>query len=156
MIALPASSSQVAEILSHSLASVFANLCTQRYGGPLSFRRLAAPAEAPSTAHFVLERSGTALVEATFTIRHIGGNMYDLVGMVDGGPTQSFSYCLPDSALHGPPQQAPHLAQAVTLFLLDALERRLGSDLLRQSLLPLQPKTGARPASSPAHAPSVV
>jgi len=157
MIAPPASYPLVADILSESLAVVFENLCAQRYGGPLSIRRPTTPEDNPATVHFVLERSDVSSVEATFTIRHVGGNMYDLMGVIDGGPIQLFSYCLPDATVP-PLPPAPHLSQKVATFLLDALERRLGSDLLRQRLRhgSSQQKKGARQASSPAHAPSVV
>jgi hypothetical protein len=153
MTILSASYSLVADILARSLTSVFDNLCTQRYGGSLSFRQFP-QADAPSTVRFELDRADLPPLGATFTIRHIGGNMYDLVGMIDDGPCQSFSYCLPDPT-PTPLPHAPHLAQAVATFLLDALERRLGGDLLRRGLPPERQK-GAQQATLPAHAPSVV
>jgi hypothetical protein len=125
----PASPDQIADLLATSLASVFEALCTQRYGGPISLTRVAPP-DSSAIAGFRLERAGVPAVEASVFIRHVGGNMYDVTGTIAEGPNASFSYCLPDAV---PPRTAgaPRLAHDIAAFLLDALERRLGSAVLR-------------------------
>jgi hypothetical protein len=125
----PASPDQIADLLAASLASVFEALCTQRYGGPISLTRIAPPAPS-AIAGFRLERAAVPPVEASVCIRHVGGNVYDVTSTIADGPHASFSYCLPDAV---PPRSAgaPRLAHDIATFLLDALERRLGSAVLR-------------------------
>jgi hypothetical protein len=126
---------QIADILHDSLRAVFARLCTQRYGAPISLRRVKASAPPSSTARFQIDRAGHLTLEAEFIVRHLGGNMYEIAGTIEEGPSRAFTYCLPDPMPLLAPK-APRLAQDVAAFLLDALERRLGSDLLRTELRP--------------------
>jgi hypothetical protein len=128
----PAPSPQIADALARSLAPVFVSLCTERYGGSVSLRRVERDAS-PSAVHFRLDHPRLPVLEASFTIHHVGGNVYDVEGRVEGGPVRSFCYCLPDPAPLLVPE-APRLARDVAAFLLDALERRLGSDLLRRAV----------------------
>ncbi len=59
--------------------------------------------------------------------------MYDVDAQIENGPTQSFAYCLPDPMpLIG--TKSPHVVQRLAAFLLDALERQLGSAFLRREL----------------------
>jgi hypothetical protein len=99
----------------------------------VSLRRVGISDSSPSTARFQIDRTGIPALEAEFVVRHLGGNMYDVRGTIENGPSRVFSYCLPESAPVLVPK-APRLAQEVATFLLDALERRLGSDLLRTEL----------------------
>lgn len=123
---------QIADVLTANLKAVLDNLCDQRYGGPISLERVPAPTT-PSTVTFRLDREDLPPLMAHFTIGHVGGNVYDVEGRVENGPSQSFTYCLPDPDPDSLPQ-APHLARKVAAFLLDALERRIGSDLLRHEV----------------------
>lgn len=123
------SSHQIADLLANTLETVFDGLSTQRYGKSISLWR--AKRTSPSSpVTFQLERPERSPIEAHVTIQHIGGNVYDLTCTVDGGPTRSFTYSLPDLPAHEP-AKVPGLSREVALFLLDALEQRLGSDLLR-------------------------
>lgn len=130
---IPARSSvQLADVLTDSLASVFEALSTERYGGPLPLDRTVAPDSSPPTVHVRFGRPDLCSLEATLTIRHVGGNVYDVEGRVEDRPPQSFAYCLPEPAPRLVPE-APRLVRDVAAFLLDALERRVGHDLLRRA-----------------------
>jgi hypothetical protein len=134
---------QIADILADALPSAFDALCTERYGGLVGLHRVEVPDAAASTVRFRLEWPGRPSLEAAFRIRHLGGNMYEVQGQIEGLPPQSFGYCLPDP----PPAffRAPRLARDVATFLLDGLERRIGNELLRRT---------ARGAPSPPERPS--
>lgn len=88
-------------------------------------------------------------MEAEFTVRHLGGNVYEIQGIIENGPSQVFSYCLSEITPLLVPK-APRLAQEAATFVLDALERRLGSDLLRTELR--RPSTTRERAGSSASA----
>jgi hypothetical protein len=125
-------SAQIADVLADSLVPAFEALCTDRYGGPLPLHRTVPPGSSPTTLHVRLSPPDHRPLEAAFVIRHLGGNMYDVQGRVEGQPVRSFSYCLPEPAPLLAPA-APQLARDMAVFLLDALERRLGRDLLRRT-----------------------
>lgn len=124
---------QIADVLATNLETVFDGLCEDRYGGSLSLERSDPPAPVSSTARFHLYRGDLLELRVDFEIRHVGGNVYDVHGRADGGPSQTFTYCLPDSSPPAVPR-APRLAGKVAAFLLDVLERRLGSDQLRNEI----------------------
>jgi len=141
-----ASTGQIVDVLTVNLASVFANLCTQRYGGPISLERV--EETTASTVTFRLDREDLPPIWAHFVVRHVGGNVYDVRGTIENGPSQSFTYSLPESS---PPHipQAPTLAREVAAFLLDAMESRLGTDLLRGNIRPSKtPDRSPPPPSS--------
>jgi hypothetical protein len=131
---IPARSSvPVAEVLTNSLAAVVEALSTERYGEAVGLRRVAPAGSSPATVHVRLGQPDVSLLEAALTIRHVGGNIYDVEGRVEGRPPQSFAYCLPEPT----PRrglEAPRLARDVAAFLLDALECRVGRDFLRQMM----------------------
>lgn len=146
MLMLPRPSVQIADVLADNLPSVFETLCRERYGGLLSLRRMEdADAALPATVRFRLEWSGRPSLEASFRIRHLGGNMYDVQGQIAGLPPRSFDYCLPEPT---PvlPLRAPRLARDVATFLLDGLERRIGNEILRRTTRGTAPRA-ARPSS---------
>jgi hypothetical protein len=121
---------QIADVLANNLSLVFDRLCEHRYGGPLSLRRIALPDDASATARFRLHRTGLPDLRVDFEIQHVGGNVYDVQGRIEDGPSRTFTYSLPATApVHT--ARAPHLAHNVAAFLLDALERRVGSTLLQ-------------------------
>jgi hypothetical protein len=122
---------RIADVLAAGLASIFDDLCVARYGGVVRLRRIDSSSSASSAVSFVLERPGLLRLRAEFSVRHIGGNVYDIQGALDDGTTRSFTYSLPDV----PPLRhplAPYLAHDVATFLLDAAERHLGRRLLRE------------------------
>lgn len=133
---------RIAEVLAQSLPGALDTLSTQRYGGPL-------PGQLPDASPPVgyrLTPPDLPPLEATFTIRHVGGNVYDVEARVDGRAVQSFCYCLPEPAPLLVPS-SPRLARDVAAFLLDELERQLGRDLLRRALDPAPAGRAASPAS---------
>lgn len=125
--------SQIAEVLVNSLHTAFPRLCIRRYGAADPLQCVDQTEPLSSTVRLQIDRAGLPVLQASFSIRHVGGNMYDVQGAVEDGPSRSFSYCLPDPAPLLAPK-APRLAQDVAGFLLDALEQRLGRDLLRSEL----------------------
>jgi hypothetical protein len=129
----PVSSLRVADVLTVNLRTVFDNLCVHRYGGPVSLERTEAPDPDPATARFRLHRTGLPDLRVAFAIRHVGGNVYDLHGAIEDGPDRTFTYSLPESNADRVPR-APFLAHEVASFLLDALEQRVGNDLLRTEM----------------------
>ena len=145
----PAPPHQIADVLAANLERVFDGLCEHRYGSPISLERVDVSDEPTPTARFHLHRTDLPRLRVDFEIRHVGGNVYDMQGLVDGGPSRTFTYCLPESA---PPvvPRAPRLTDEVAAFLLDTLERRIGSDLLRNEVRARRPppsRLDVRPSS---------
>lgn len=135
---------RIVDVLAASLEAVFDALCTQRYGGPISLERVTLPDDAPSTttARFRLHRVDLPELGIDFEVRHVGGNMYDVQSTIVNGPSQAFTYSLPDAEPR-PALRAPRLASEVAAFLLDALERQVGSNLLRTEIGPSRPPSAS-------------
>jgi hypothetical protein len=129
----PVPSRQIADVLAVNLQTAFDGLCEHRYGGPISLERIDPPDEAPSSARFRLRRADLPELRVDFEIRYVGGNVYDVRSLIDGGPAQTFVYCLPEPLSHTMPR-APRLVREIASFLLDALERRVGGELLRNEI----------------------
>jgi hypothetical protein len=66
---------------------------------------------------------------ARFRVRHVGGNVYDVVGGFEGASGRTFTTCLPTEE---ETPLAPKLGRAVGNYLLDEAERRMGEALLRR------------------------
>lgn len=128
-----APSVQIVDVLATSLVAVLESLCTERYGGPISLERVDDSSLPPSTARFHLHRVNGPGLQVDFSVRHVGGTVYDVHGIVEDGPSRTFTYSLPEAAPLFLPR-APHLAGEVASFLLDALEQRVGNALLRNEL----------------------
>jgi len=125
---------QIVEGLADNLRAVLSRLCTQRYGGPISLRCTIEGADSSYPGvRLQIEQAGCPVLDAAFAVRHFGGNMYDIQGTIEGGPSQVFSYCLSESSSL-PGSHAPRLTQEMATFLLDALERQQGSEFLRTAL----------------------
>lgn len=147
----PVPAHQIADVLATNLEVVFDGLCVHRYGAPLSLERV--DADPAATTGFRLHRADLPELRVHFAIRHVGGNVYDVRGTVEDGPSRAFTYSLPEPVSHVVPR-APRLAREVAAFLLDALERRVGSDRLRDEVRsgPASAPSGpsaSRSASSP-------
>jgi hypothetical protein len=143
---LDAPTTRIADILAANLETVFANLCAQRYGGPISLVRVDDATPSASTVTFRLDRHDLPSLRSHFSVRHVGGNVYDVWGKIENGPGRSFTYCLPNDSSVATVPRAPHFAENVASFLLDAMERRLGSDLLRGNLRPSKAPERSSPA----------
>jgi len=128
----PVPLSQLANVLAANFEAVFEGLCVHRYGSPLSLERVD-PAPTPTTARFCLHSTDLPGLHVDFEVRHVGGNMYDVQGTIVNGPSRAFTYSLPDSGSRFLPR-APRLAGEVAAFLLDALERQVGSDRLKNQI----------------------
>jgi hypothetical protein len=150
----PEPSSQIAGILANTLRSVLPELCVQRYGLPLPFDCDPVPDGSSRSVRVQIGDAETPRLTAQFSIRHVGGNMYDVRAAVEDGPTTSFCYCLSETEPILVPK-VPHLAWQGAAFLLDALERRVGRLLLsetaqgqRPSLHRTSPPSAAQPVRS--------
>jgi len=142
---------RVAEILGANLKSAFADLCVERYGGPLSLVAETVDHEAPSVLRFRLEQSGRTQLIVRLRVKHVGGNIFDVVGEIEDGPSQSFTYSLPDPTPLLTPD-ASDLTKRISIFVLDTMERRIGSRLLERSLGPgpsQERETTGPPSSAP-------
>ena len=143
-----APTSLIADVLVTSLANVLDNLCLERYDRDVvSLHRIEDPDLPPSTVGLRLDRPGLPSLESQFTVRHLGGNVYELIGEIEDGRSRSFMYCLPDPAPLLVPS-APKLASDVARFLLDEMECRLGRGLLRGEITS-RPDTASFPVSTP-------
>jgi hypothetical protein len=121
----------IVKVLATNLPPALARQSAQRYGRELPLQRIEAGGSSPEIG-FRLTRRGFPSLDARFTVRPLGGNVYEVQGAIEDGPTQSFSYCLPEPAPLLVPF-APKLAPKIATFLLDARERQLGRHLLRMS-----------------------
>ena len=128
----PEPSSQIATILASNLRTVFPELCVQRYGIPLPFDCVPASDGSSWTVQVQIGAPEAPRLTAQFSIRHVGGNMYDVQIAVAEGPTTSFCYCMSEEGPSLVPK-TPHLAWEGAAFLLDALERRVGRALLSET-----------------------
>jgi hypothetical protein len=150
----PEPSSQIATILASNLRTVFPELCVQRYGIPLPFECVPASDGSSWTVQVQIGSPEAPHLTGQFSIRHVGGNMYDVQLAVAEGPTTSFCYCMSEEGPSLVPK-TPHLAWEGAAFLLDALERRVGRLVLshpgpgqRSSFLNPSLPSAARPVRS--------
>lgn len=127
------------------LAPAVAALSKARYGAPLHLRLVEdlTLSTAPATVRLNLAIVSFERMRATLTVRHVGGNVYDMQCIVADDPTtaRAFTYCLPDDAASPIP---PDLVHKVAPYLLDTIERLMGRALLRQQL---HRTTGSNPSS---------
>lgn len=137
---------QIINGLVRSLPSAFGQLCVRRYGVPLSLRRVEGAAPSSPPAQMYVDQVELPPLDMQLTVHHVGGN--EVQAASEDGDSQTFSYCLPEPAPL-PVSETPRLAQDVSAFLLDALERRLGSDGLRNELRGGKTETGRPSAGRP-------
>jgi len=76
---------------------------------------------------------------AHFTVQHVGGNVYDVRGGLEGETQRAFTCCLPDT---GSIPVAPSVGRAIGSFLARELERVVGSKRLHRD--------ADRPSAKPA------
>ena len=128
----PEPSSEIATILASTLRKVLPELCVQRYGTSLPFECIPASDGSSWTVQVQIGSPEAPRLTGQFSIRHVGGNMYDVQLAVAEGPTTSFCYCMSEEGPSLVPK-TPHLAWEGAAFLLDALERRVGRALLSET-----------------------
>ena len=130
----PAPPAAIATILIDSLAPQFEALCRDRYDGLLDLRPIDKSEElATATVRLVMERPPHLQMSSTLVVRHVGGNVYDVQGLVDDNPETvvSFTHCLSEDAR---PATTSHLARDLASYLLDTTERLLGRQFLQDHL----------------------
>lgn len=70
-----------------------------------------------------LETAAGTTCQATFRVRHVGGNVYDVEGRVEDGPPEVFTCCLPDAA---DVPVAHRLGRLIGRFLIRGVRNRQG------------------------------
>lgn len=91
--------------------------------------------DSPPGICFRLDDRGLPSLDVRLTVRPLGGNVYEVQGMIEDGPTRTFSYCLPEPAPLLLPS-APRLIPEIATFFLNERERQLGRHLLKTTLRP--------------------
>ena len=118
-----------------SLAPVVEALSEERYDAPLplQFIEEVTSSTALTTVRLELKIDPSTQMQATLTVRHVGGNIYDVQGIMSNDPatTRAFTYCLSDDPS---PPAPPKLTNGVATYLLDTVERLVGRTLLREQL----------------------
>lgn len=130
----PAPPASIATALIESLAPQFEALCRKRYGGLLDLRPIDKTAElTTATVRLVMERPPHLQMSGTLVVQHVGGNVYDVQGLVDDKPETvvSFTHCLSEDTR---PATTSHLARDLATYLLDTTEHLLGRQFLRDHL----------------------
>ncbi|MFP4229107.1 MAG: hypothetical protein ACLFTE_09800 [Salinivenus sp.] len=136
MHALPVPPASIATVLVESLTPQFESLCQERYGGLLDLRPVDETEElTTATVQFVMERPPHLQMHGALVVRHVGGNVYDVQGIVDDNPETvvSFTHCLSEDAR---PTVTSQLVQNLASHLLNTTERLMGRQLLRDYLRP--------------------
>lgn len=142
----PSAPASIASVFFKSLAPQFETLCRERYGGLLDLRPIDETEDlTAATVHFVMERPPHLKMKGTLVVRHVGGNVYDVQGIVDDNPETvvSFTHCLSEEAR---PTITSHLVQNLASHFLDTTERLLGRQFLQDHL---RSPASEDPASSP-------
>ena len=135
-VSMPADASSsfrpIIDVLAQSLRQAFDEVCPERYGAPLTLRRVDGDGDA-STASFRIGEAETGALRIHVTVSHVGGNVYDIVTQVEDGPTRRFTYSEPDQS-GSSLSMAPYLGKKIARHLLDEVERRLGKFLLQDQI----------------------
>lgn len=122
----PESFQKIADVLTNSLKKGFQEVCPERYGAPLSLRRVDDSSDS-QTVSFALE--GRIELHIHVTVTHVGGNVYDIETKVEDGDVQCFTYSEPDAS-GSSLSIAPYLGRKIAKHLLDEVERHLGKKIL--------------------------
>lgn len=141
--------SRIADVLGESIQSAFVTLCNRRYGGPIGMRRVENADASSPTAIFRFDGPLFTPIEASVTVCHVGGNMYEVKPHIGSGTPPSFSYCLSEAAPLLVPK-TPRLAHEIATYVLDEVERQLGGELIRTEL---SPESHSKPSGSPSGSP---
>jgi len=145
MHTLPFHPASIATVLVENLGPRFETLCMERYGGLLDLRPVDESEELKAaTVQIVMERPPHLKMTGTLVVRHVGGNVYDVQGIVDDSPETvvSFTHCLSEDAQ---PTVPSRLVQNLASHLLDTTERLVGRQFLQDHLRP----TPEAPATLP-------
>lgn len=133
---------ELVEVLADRMEPAFEALCIERYGGPIALHRTKSPSSSPSTLCFRFDPPDLPALRTTFVVQHVGGNVYDFAGSIENGPTRSFTCSLTETET--PFSLEGTLPPDVAAFLLDALEQRLGRDILQKLVQEGFPSTEPR------------
>jgi hypothetical protein len=93
-------------------------------------------------------------LRVTFRVKHVGGNVYDVLGRPDGGTTQTFTCCLPDRVEI---PVAPRLGRTIGRYLVNEVRGRIGVSPGRDESIDREaqsPTSGRRAEESPSPPPS--
>lgn len=128
----PDSFHRITEVLSQSLEQAFDEVCPQRYGAPLTLRRIDDPSDSRTVTFGIKGPTDTAL-EIHVTVAHVGGNVYDVAAQVEEGAARRFTYSEP-AASGSSLSIAPYLGKKIATYVLDEVEQQLGKKLLRNEV----------------------
>ncbi|PQJ34657.1 hypothetical protein BSZ35_08640 [Salinibacter sp. 10B] len=129
----PDSFRQITDVLTKSLKQAFNEVCPERYGAPLSLRRIE-DADTSNCVSFRLEGTDAISLQIHVTISHVGGNVYDIGMQVEEGPVRRFTYSEPDTS-GSSLSIAPYLGKKIAERILDEVEQRLGKQVLRTQVV---------------------
>lgn len=126
----PSSFREITTVLSKSLEQAFDEVCPERYGAPLTLRRIEDASETQTVA-FGIEGPADKALTIRVTVTHVGGNVYDVDAQVEDGPVHRFTYSEP-VASGSSLSIAPYLGKKIARSVLDEVEQQLGKQLLRE------------------------
>lgn len=122
----PESFQKIADVLTNSLKKSFQEVCPDRYGAPLTLRRV----DDASTSHTVsFTIDGPVDFHIHVTVSHVGGNVYDIATQVEDGDVHCFTYSEPHAS-GSSLSIAPYLGKKIATHILDEVEKHLGKQIL--------------------------
>ena len=123
----PAALDRIAEVVYHSFEAALIEQCADRHS--LNITVHCAPEEHPM--HVQLRCHDLIEMSLRLAVRHVGGNVYDVVCSLENGPSETFVYCLPNEG-EPPLPPVPRLGRELATFVLDAMEQSVGRQGLRK------------------------
>ncbi len=121
---------RVSDVIYRSLETALTLQCRRRHGVDTTLERIE-QASSDQSMRLRLGCQDQFRMKAQITVRHDGGNVYDIRCRVEEGPSCRHTYSLPRRA-GTTLSRAPYLGRKLGEFLLDALERQIGQHYLRE------------------------
>jgi hypothetical protein len=119
---------RILAVVCRSVESALAVLCRRRYDAEVTVKRLDRTAT-DQPIRLRLECADQIEMDTQIRVSHVGGNVYDVRCTVPDGSSRRCTYSVPGSGTTLSP--APELGRTLGTFLLDELERQIGSRHLR-------------------------
>lgn len=130
-----APSPEFSDVLYQSLSKTLAKQCARRYDVTVTIPRQAAQSEDDSELRVEVQCAGLIQMPVRLTVRHAGGNIYDVRCTVEEGSSHRFSHSLP-AETKSSLSYDPYLGQEIATFLREEMEKRLGRLLLQSPAAP--------------------
>ena len=117
-------------MICRSLDAYFGGECSEVPEVDLSIANVdLSPTPDDASCTLDLQLGETRQDQARFTVRHVGGNVYDVRGGLVGETARAFTCCLPDA---DEIPVAPSVGRTIGAFLARELERVVGTQRLRR------------------------